>query len=76
LITDLGIPDMSGRQVWDTIHAGHPNCKVLFISGYPEDFVPLEDIGNGQRIFLQKPFGSEILLTRVREILNSGRRSV
>jgi DNA-binding response OmpR family regulator len=44
---------------------------VLFISGYPEDFIPLEDIGNGQRIFLQKPFGSKILLTRVREILSS-----
>ena len=73
LITDLGIPDMSGREVWKTINKGHPNCRVLFISGYPEDFVPLEDIGDGQRVFLQKPFGSEILLTRVREILSSGR---
>jgi CheY-like chemotaxis protein len=71
LITDLGIPDMSGREVWTTIRKGHPNCKVLFISGYPEDFVALEDIGDGQKIFLQKPFGSESLLTRVREILSS-----
>jgi two-component system cell cycle sensor histidine kinase/response regulator CckA len=72
LITDVGIPDMSGREVWETIKKGHPNCRVLFISGYPEDFVPLEDIADGQSIFLQKPFGSEILLTRVREILNAG----
>ena len=71
LITDLGIPDMSGREVWETIKKEHSNCRVLFISGYPEDFVPLEDIGDGQWIFLQKPFGSEILLTRVREILSS-----
>ena len=71
MITDVGIPDMSGRKVWETIRKDHPNCRVLFISGYPEDFIPLEDIGDGQRIFLQKPFGSEILLTRVREILSS-----
>jgi two-component system cell cycle sensor histidine kinase/response regulator CckA len=72
LITDVGIPDMSGREVWEAIKKGHPNCRVLFISGYPEEFVPLEDIGDGQSIFLQKPFGSEVLLTRVREILNAG----
>jgi len=71
LITDVGIPDANGREVWEEIKKGHPNSRVLFISGYPEDFVPLEDIGNGKRIFLQKPFGSETLLTRVREILNS-----
>jgi two-component system cell cycle sensor histidine kinase/response regulator CckA len=71
LITDVGIPDTSGKEVWETIRKEHPNCRVLFISGYPEDFVPLEDIGDGQRIFLQKPFGSKVLLTRVREILSS-----
>jgi two-component system cell cycle sensor histidine kinase/response regulator CckA len=75
LITDLGIPDMNGRKVWETVKKKHPNCRVLFISGYPEDFVPLEDIGDGQRVFLQKPFDSEILLTRVQEILSSVRRS-
>jgi signal transduction histidine kinase/CheY-like chemotaxis protein len=71
LITDVGIPDMSGREVWESIRKTHPNCRVLFISGYPEDFVPLENIGDGGKIFLQKPFGSETLLIRVREILGS-----
>jgi DNA-binding response OmpR family regulator len=71
LITDVGIPDISSREVWESIEKDHPKCRVLFISGYPEDFVPLEDIGDGNSIFLQKPFGSETLLTRVREILNS-----
>lgn len=71
LITDVGIPETNGREIWEEIKKGHPNSRVLFISGYPEDFVPLEDIGDVKRIFLQKPFGSEILLTRVREILDS-----
>jgi PAS domain S-box-containing protein len=71
LITDVGIPDTSGREVWEAIKKDHPNCRVLFISSYPEEFVPLEDFGEGKRIFLQKPFGSEILLTRVRGILDT-----
>ena len=71
LITDVGLPDMSGREVWEEIKKIHPSCRVLFISGYPEDFVPLQDIENGQRIFLQKPFGSQILLARMREIIDS-----
>ncbi|UCF95842.1 MAG: PAS domain S-box protein [Spirochaetaceae bacterium] len=70
LITDVGIPNMSGREVWETVKKAHPNSRVLFISGYPEDFIPLEDIGDGKRIFLQKPFGADVLLRRVREILN------
>ena len=32
LITDLGIPDMNVREVWETIKGEHPHCRVLFIS--------------------------------------------
>lgn len=72
LITDLGIPDINGREVWDRLKTDHPDSRVLFISGYPEDFLPLQDIGEGKKIFLQKPFGSDALLCRVREILDPG----
>jgi PAS domain S-box-containing protein len=70
LITDVGIPDMSGRKVWESVKKQHPDSRVLFISGYPQDFMSLGDIGEGRRIFLQKPFGSDLLLRRVRDVLN------
>jgi two-component system cell cycle sensor histidine kinase/response regulator CckA len=73
LITDVGIPDMSGRKVWESVNKTHPESRVLFISGYPEDFMALRDIGAGNRIFLQKPFGSEALGRRVRKILDYGK---
>jgi len=71
LVTDVGIPGMDGSKVWEAVKRFHPGIEVLFISGYPEDFVPLQDIGDGKRIFLQKPFGSDTLLRRVREILDT-----
>jgi PAS domain S-box-containing protein len=71
LVTDVGIPGMNGSKVWEAVKRSHPGIQVLFISGYPEDFVPLQDIGDGKRIFLQKPFGSDTLLPRVREILDA-----
>jgi PAS domain S-box-containing protein len=71
LVTDVGIPGMDGSKVWEAVKRFHPGIEVLFISGYPEDFVSLQDIGDGKRIFLQKPFGSDILLRRVREILDT-----
>ncbi len=71
LVTDVGIPGINGSKVWEVVKRSHPGIQVLFISGYPEDFVPLQDIGDGKRIFLQKPFGSDTLLRRVREILDA-----
>ncbi len=71
LVTDVGIPGMDGSKVWEAVKRFHPGIEVLFISGYPEDFVPLQDIGDGKRIFLQKPFGSDTLLRRIREILDT-----
>ena len=68
LISNLGIPDMSGREVWEAVKTAHPESRVMFISGYPEDFLPLEDISDG--FFLQKPFGPDTLLRRLREILD------
>jgi len=71
LVTDVGIPDMNGSKVWQAVQSFHSDIQVLFISGYPEDFMPLQHIGDGKRIFLQKPFDSNTLLRRVREILDT-----
>lgn len=72
LIADVGIPDMNGREVWEAVKHQHPNSRVLFISGYPEEFLPLQDLGDGKKVFLQKPFDSASLLKRIREIINPG----
>jgi PAS domain S-box-containing protein len=69
LITDLMMPEMSGREVSERLRETRPDIKVVFVSGYTDD--PM--IKSGQlpegTAFLQKPFTLGALLDKVREAL-------
>ena len=70
LITDVGLPGgMNGRQVADAARVNRPDLKVLFITGYAENAV----IGRGRldsgMFVLTKPFQMEMLVDRVRDII-------
>jgi FixJ family two-component response regulator len=43
---------------------------VLFVSGYTDDALLLHGIAGDGTPFLQKPFTSEVLLRKVRQVLN------
>ena len=70
LLTDLVMPQMSGRRFADWLHAAHPNIKVLFISGYLEESLQPGDRCEPGMFFLPKPFDSEQLAAKVREALD------
>ncbi len=70
LLTDLIMPEMSGRRFADSLRAAHPNIKVLFISGYLEESLQPSDRCEPEMFFLPKPFDSEQLATKVREALD------
>ncbi len=67
LITDVVMPGESGRKVAQGILARRPKMKVLFISGYGES---TESGTDGA--FLQKPFTSDELALKIREVLRAG----
>ena len=71
LLTDLIMPQMSGRRFADSIRAAHPDTKVLFISGYLEESLQPSDRCEPGMFFLPKPFDTEQLATKVREALDS-----
>jgi signal transduction histidine kinase len=71
LLTDLVMPQMSGRRFADALRAAHPNIKVLFISGYLEESLQPSDRCEPEMFFLPKPFDSEQLAAKVRETLGS-----
>ncbi|HEX8984322.1 MAG TPA: ATP-binding protein [Bryobacteraceae bacterium] len=64
LLTDLVLPQVSGRELANQILAIMPGIKVLLMSGYTE--TALEP---GVE-FVQKPFTPEVLCRRVREVLD------
>ena len=69
LITDVIMPGMNGRALAEQVTALRPAAKVLYISGYPADFITdravLEDGVN----FLQKPFSLRSLALKVHAAL-------
>jgi CheY-like chemotaxis protein len=69
LVTDVMMPGMSGRDLYDQLAARFPGLKVLYISGYADDTFGRHP-GAGAA-FLAKPFRLEMLATKVRHVLDS-----
>jgi two-component system, cell cycle sensor histidine kinase and response regulator CckA len=71
LVTDVVMPEMSGRELAETLRDHQPDLKVLYISGYTDDEVVQRGISGREVAFLRKPFASEELVRRVRGVLDA-----
>jgi two-component system cell cycle sensor histidine kinase/response regulator CckA len=70
LLTDIVMPQIGGKELYDQLKPLRPNLKVLFTSGYTENaIVHQEELPPGVA-FLQKPFSPIFLTHKVREILD------
>jgi signal transduction histidine kinase/CheY-like chemotaxis protein len=70
LLTDVMLPDRSGREVAEQLHAAVAGLKVLYISGFTDDeSVRTGNFPPGSR-FLQKPFTLGALVGTVREAMD------
>ena len=70
LVTDMILTDMDGKQVAEAVRRTVPGAPVLVISGYAGEAISrVGQLGEGVA-FLQKPFTTEALLRRVREVLD------
>jgi PAS domain S-box-containing protein len=72
LVTDVVMPGMNGRVLAERLVARQPSLKVLFISGYTDNFVAVHGVLQPGMALLNKPFTEEELITRVREVLDHG----
>ena len=68
LVTDVMMPGMSGRELYDYLAGRHPDMRVLFVSGFTDEEFQSQDHGTS---FLAKPFLLDTLARRVREILGT-----
>lgn len=75
LVTDLVMPGMGGGDLAARLAPLWPGMKVLYISGYADHALLLEQSLGLDSGFLQKPFTPEVLGVKVREVLDSQRRN-
>ncbi|MGC9970501.1 MAG: PAS domain S-box protein [Bryobacteraceae bacterium] len=69
-LTDVVMPRMSGRELVQHALALRPRMKVLYMSGYADSAILPQGEIEGGSSFLQKPFPPDVLLAKVRQVLD------
>jgi two-component system cell cycle sensor histidine kinase/response regulator CckA len=75
VLTDVVMPEMTGRELFDTLRGWYPAIRVLFMSGYARGEVTEEELNDVHTAFIAKPFLAEALLTAVRSLLDAPRQA-
>ncbi|MDA8100430.1 MAG: PAS domain S-box protein [Nitrospiraceae bacterium] len=71
VISDVIMPKLSGKDLYDRLKQINPRVKFLFVSGYTADILLQKGLGNEEIGFLSKPLQPEVLSRKIREILDS-----
>lgn len=70
MLTDVIMPGMNGRQLFEAVSQKHPEMKVLFMSGYTGDVIAHHGILEKGEHFIQKPFTIQSLTEKIRDVLD------
>lgn len=70
LLTDVIMPQVSGKEVATMCAGLVPGIKVLYMSGYTSDVIMHHGVLEEGLSFLQKPFTPVALTAKVREVLD------
>ena len=70
LVTDVVMPKMNGRELFERLRRQRPGLRVVFMSGYTDDVIAQHGVLEPGTSFVQKPFSADSLLRKVREALD------
>jgi CheY-like chemotaxis protein len=69
VVTDVVMPQMTGFELGRVLGEQSPGLKILYMSGYRDNATG--GGGDAPRAFLHKPFTPDVLLSKVREVLDT-----
>lgn len=70
MLTDVIMPEMNGFELARKAAKLRPEMRVLFMSGYADDKLGESSLAGLQaQAFIQKPFGTNALIDKLREVM-------
>ena len=70
ILTDVVMPKMGGQDLVEKIQSEKPEVKLVYMSGYTDRAISDNGMLHKDVNFIQKPFSSNDLVRKVREVLN------
>jgi len=73
MVTDVVMPQMSGRELAFQLASSRPDMKVMYMSGHTADSIRQHGVLDDGLPFLQKPFTPLQLAAKIRKVLDDGK---
>ncbi|MGK5679418.1 response regulator [Actinoplanes sp. URMC 104] len=73
LVTDLGLPGVSGGELSQAATELRPDMSVVYISGLPKEIAVADGLIGEDALLVKKPFSRDVLVDALRSVL--GERS-
>ncbi|MEE9217099.1 MAG: response regulator [Anaerolineales bacterium] len=74
ILSDLVMPDLSGRALYEELSQKHEGVKILIMTGYPLGEDTRELLDRRTVDWMQKPFSSQTVARKVRDMLKQDAR--
>ena len=69
LLTDVIMPDMNGKTLYNAVSEACPDLKVIYMSGYTEDVIAHHGVLDADVNFIQKPFSMDDLNAKIQKVI-------
>jgi len=71
LLVDALMPRLNGAELARVVLACHPEIKIIFMSGNPDEVIDRLGITASKMLCIKKPFTPDILIQAVREAVKT-----
>ncbi len=69
LLTDVVMPKMNGKQLYERAAAAQPGLRVLYMSGHTDDIIARRGVVGDGQVCLEKPFTMRTMAAHVQQVL-------